>query len=271
MTRALRSTAGFTMVEILVSLVILSFGAMVLGQLMLQGSRASRVRSTATYRTAALTQEVERLGVIPFDSVIVSSSCTTVSADPFPHSLCTTVTSISTVSRQATIDRDTDRRLRASARHGRPGPHRPAPRRAAEHPVSPVSRSFRRGFTLVELLISMIVLAIVGAGLVQMVMSQGRFMDHQEAWRSSRGRLPEQPQPAVLPTCGSSRRWAAWRQRRPAARTLPCASPMPTAVMCSTNGTATTLASCRWTRRCSALPGSPGFAWRNSDRGLHTM
>ena len=52
--------------------------------------------------------------------------------------------------------------------------------------MSPVSRSFRRGFTIVEMLISMIVLAIVGAGLVQMVMSQGRFMDHQEASRSSR-------------------------------------------------------------------------------------
>jgi|RhiMetdeSRZDD1v2_1073273.scaffolds.fasta_scaffold2218336_2 prepilin-type N-terminal cleavage/methylation domain-containing protein len=103
MSRALRSTAGFTMVEILVSLVILSFGTMVLGQLMFQGSKASRVRSTATYRTAALTQEVERLGVIPFDMVIVGSSCTTVSAGAFPHSLCTTVTSISTVSRQVTV------------------------------------------------------------------------------------------------------------------------------------------------------------------------
>ena len=103
MTRAFRSTTGFTMVEMLVSLVLLSFGAMVLGQLMLQGSRASRVRSTATYRTAALTQEVERLGVIPFDSVLVGTTCTTVSTGYFPHSLCTTVTSISTVSSQATI------------------------------------------------------------------------------------------------------------------------------------------------------------------------
>ena len=169
----------------------------------------SRVRSTATYRTAALTQEVERLGVIPFDSVIVGSSCTTVSAGAFPHSLCTTVTSISTVSRQGDCDRDADRRTNTSARHGRPGPHRPAPRRAAEHPVSPVSRSFSRGFTLVEMLISMIVLAIVGAGLVQMVMSQGRFMDHQEAWRRLARRRPQQPQPAV--SRSAERRGGGWR------------------------------------------------------------
>jgi hypothetical protein len=46
---------------------------------------------------------MERLGVIPFDSVLVGSTCNTISAAPFPHSLCTTVTSISTVSRQATV------------------------------------------------------------------------------------------------------------------------------------------------------------------------
>ena len=101
--RPLQTSRGFTMVEILLSLVILSLGAVVLGQLMFRASRASRVRSTATYRSAALTQEVERLGVIPFDSLIVGSSCTTVSAGPFPHSLCTAVSSISTVSRQATV------------------------------------------------------------------------------------------------------------------------------------------------------------------------
>jgi prepilin-type N-terminal cleavage/methylation domain-containing protein len=45
----------------------------------------------------------------------------------------------------------------------------------------------RRGFTLVELLISMVVTAIIGAALVKMVLSQARFMDQQEAWREARG------------------------------------------------------------------------------------
>ena len=44
----------------------------------------------------------------------------------------------------------------------------------------------RRGFTLVELLISMIVTAIIGAALVRMVLSQARFMDQQEAYREAR-------------------------------------------------------------------------------------
>jgi len=44
----------------------------------------------------------------------------------------------------------------------------------------------RRGFTLVELLISLIVSAIIGTALVRMVLSQARFMDQQEAWREAR-------------------------------------------------------------------------------------
>ncbi len=44
----------------------------------------------------------------------------------------------------------------------------------------------RRGFTLVELLISLIVSSIIGTALVRMVLSQARFMDQQEAWREAR-------------------------------------------------------------------------------------
>ena len=49
-----------------------------------------------------------------------------------------------------------------------------------------MTRSLRQGFTLVELLISLVVTAIVGGALVRMVLSQARFMDQQEAWRGAR-------------------------------------------------------------------------------------
>lgn len=49
-----------------------------------------------------------------------------------------------------------------------------------------MTRSMRHGFTLVELLISLIVTAIIGGALVRMVLSQARFMDQQEAWREAR-------------------------------------------------------------------------------------
>lgn len=46
--------------------------------------------------------------------------------------------------------------------------------------------SARQGFTLVELLISLIVAAVVGAALLRMMVGQARFMDQQEASRSAR-------------------------------------------------------------------------------------
>jgi prepilin-type N-terminal cleavage/methylation domain-containing protein len=45
----------------------------------------------------------------------------------------------------------------------------------------------RRGFTLIELMLALIVSAFVGTALVRMTLSQARFMDQQEAWRSARG------------------------------------------------------------------------------------
>jgi prepilin-type N-terminal cleavage/methylation domain-containing protein len=45
----------------------------------------------------------------------------------------------------------------------------------------------RRGFTLVELLLSLIIAVIVGGALIRMTLAQARFMDQQEAWRSARG------------------------------------------------------------------------------------
>src|SRR5215208_5237685 len=44
----------------------------------------------------------------------------------------------------------------------------------------------RRGFTLIELMLSLIVAAIIGAALVRIVLGQARFMDQQEAWRAAR-------------------------------------------------------------------------------------
>jgi prepilin-type N-terminal cleavage/methylation domain-containing protein len=45
----------------------------------------------------------------------------------------------------------------------------------------------RRGFTLVELMLSLIIAVIVGGALVRMTLAQARFMDQQEAWRGARG------------------------------------------------------------------------------------
>lgn len=126
-----------------------------------------------------------------------------------------------------------------------------------------VSRTIPRGFTLVEMLISMIVLAIVGAGLVQMIMSQGRFMEHQEASRSSR---------AVAR--GSLNRLFAEVRNVEAVGGVEAAAaggtdftlrvPYAYGIMCASDGSTTTLSLLPVDSAMYAAPGFSGFAWRNT-------
>lgn len=130
--------------------------------------------------------------------------------------------------------------------------------------MSPVSHSTRRGFTLVEMLISMIVLAIVGAGLVQMVVSQGRFMDHQEASRSSR----------AVARVSLNRLFAEVRNVEAAGGVEAAAAggtdftlrvPYAYGIMCATNGTTTTLSILPVDSAIYNAPGFSGFAWRGAN------
>ncbi len=126
-----------------------------------------------------------------------------------------------------------------------------------------LSRSVPRGFTLIEMLISMIVVAIVGAGLVQMIMSQGRFMEHQEASRSSR---------AVAR--GSLNRLFAEVRNVEAVGGVEAAAaggtdftlrvPYAYGIMCASDGSTTTLSLLPVDSATYAAPGFSGFAWRNT-------
>jgi prepilin-type N-terminal cleavage/methylation domain-containing protein len=130
--------------------------------------------------------------------------------------------------------------------------------------VRPVTRSSRRGFTLVEMLISIVVLAVVGAALVQMVMSQGRFMDHQEAWRSSR----------AVARGSLNRLFAELRNVEGVGGVEAAAAggtdftlrvPYAYGIMCATNGTSTTLSLLPVDSAIYGAPGFSGFAWRDAN------
>jgi prepilin-type N-terminal cleavage/methylation domain-containing protein len=93
-TRIASSNRGFTLVEVLVSVTVLSLGLVLLGSLLIRSTRQATAASSVVYENAALTQAVSRLGAMPFAALAAGSTCTTVTTQPLPHQLCTTITSV---------------------------------------------------------------------------------------------------------------------------------------------------------------------------------
>jgi prepilin-type N-terminal cleavage/methylation domain-containing protein len=127
----------------------------------------------------------------------------------------------------------------------------------------------RRGFTLVELLVSLVVTAIIGAALVKMVLSQARFMDQQEAWRGarsvSRGGINRLLSDLRMVEAGGGFEAAVAGGQDFTVRV-----PYAFGIMCATNGATTTLSILPVDSAMFAAPGFSGFAWRNNATGAYT-
>jgi hypothetical protein len=65
-----------------------------LGTLLIRAARQATAASSVVYQTAALSEEVGRLGAMPFASLAAGNTCTTITARPLPHTLCTTITDV---------------------------------------------------------------------------------------------------------------------------------------------------------------------------------
>ena len=125
--------------------------------------------------------------------------------------------------------------------------------------------SDRRGFTLVELLLSMIVTAIIGVALVRITLGEARFTGQQEAWRSARSvsrsginRLASDLR--MVETSGGIEAAAAGGQD------FTVRVPYAFGIMCFHNA-GTTVSTISMLPVDSAVfnaPGFSGFAWRNA-------
>ncbi len=93
-TRRARPAAGFTLIEILVSITILSVGILALGTLMARGARSAGAASALSYQTTVLGAEAARFDAIPFTLLVAGTTCDTVAAPPLPRIRCATITNI---------------------------------------------------------------------------------------------------------------------------------------------------------------------------------
>jgi prepilin-type N-terminal cleavage/methylation domain-containing protein len=94
---------GFTLVEVLVSLAVLSIALLALAPLSLLAARRASELNGAAYETGVLAAEVGRLDVLPYAQLAPGTTCTTVSTPPFPHTRCTTVNDISAKQKQVIV------------------------------------------------------------------------------------------------------------------------------------------------------------------------
>ena len=121
----------------------------------------------------------------------------------------------------------------------------------------------RQGFTLVELLVTLIIAAIVGAALLRLMMGQARFMDQEEASRSARSvarsginRLVSDLR-AVEATGGLVAAVAGGQD-------FTVRVPYAFGVVCSHLAAVTTVSLLPVDSAMYNAPGFSGFAWRNA-------
>ena len=80
---------GFTLVETLATLALLSFIVVVLGPMLVRVSRQSTGVTATQHRTAALVGAASRAMAVPTDEVL--TGCTSDATPSYQHSLCTAV------------------------------------------------------------------------------------------------------------------------------------------------------------------------------------
>lgn len=127
----------------------------------------------------------------------------------------------------------------------------------------------RRGFTLLELLVSMVVTAILAAGLLRMIMGDMRFAEDREAWRTAR-----QAARSGLTVLTSELRMvetgAGVESAVAGGQDLTVRAPYGLGVLCSTNGATSTVTLLPSDSTMFAQPGHSGFGWRNDTTEVYT-
>jgi prepilin-type N-terminal cleavage/methylation domain-containing protein len=100
---ATRQRRGSTLIEIMVAMSVMVIALMGLAGMTVQAGRRSIALAATGGRTAVQTQVVDQLMVLPYNSLPSKAGCTTVTAAPFAHRRCVSVTDVSFRQRRVTV------------------------------------------------------------------------------------------------------------------------------------------------------------------------
>jgi prepilin-type N-terminal cleavage/methylation domain-containing protein len=127
----------------------------------------------------------------------------------------------------------------------------------------------RRGFTLIELLVGIILSGIIGIAMVQLIMSQTRFMDNQEAWRTARG-VSRSGLTRLLSDIRMLEAEGGLEAAAAGGQDFTVRVPYAFGVVCSSTGTSTTVSLMPVDSAMFAAPGYSGFALRDGSTGAYS-
>lgn len=102
-SRNMRPSAGFTLIEVLMSVTMLAVGILALGSLMARGARTANAASSVSYQTTVLGAEAARFDAIPFTQLAAGTTCDTVTTPPLPRIRCVTITNINAKLRRVSV------------------------------------------------------------------------------------------------------------------------------------------------------------------------
>jgi prepilin-type N-terminal cleavage/methylation domain-containing protein len=121
-------------------------------------------------------------------------------------------------------------------------------------------RPRNRGFTLVEMLVTLVVVGVVGAVLVRFILANSRIATQQDAWRGARS-VARRGLEAVIADFRSAEVSSALASA--AARDITVRSPYAFGVICRATGALTTISLLPPDSVRYATGGFSGFAWRD--------
>jgi prepilin-type N-terminal cleavage/methylation domain-containing protein len=95
-------TGGFTLVEVMVSMTLLSVASLSLGTLLFRAARLANATSTSSYQTAMISAAASEMGAKPFNLLVAGTTCVNITT-PFPGTSCTTINNVSSKVKQVTV------------------------------------------------------------------------------------------------------------------------------------------------------------------------
>jgi prepilin-type N-terminal cleavage/methylation domain-containing protein len=101
-THPSRKTGGFTLVEVMVSMTLLSVGSLALASMLVRATRQAGAASANSYQTAMVSAEVSRYDATPFSLLAAGTTCTAITS-PFQGTSCTTINDVSSKVKQVTV------------------------------------------------------------------------------------------------------------------------------------------------------------------------